>query len=118
MGAQHLAPLTDQAPTGIVRTLTERQLNRALLARQLLLERSNMPLPRAVERIDGLQTQYAPSAYVGSWSRLTGFKRGTLTGALERGSIVQATLMWATIHMVSRRDYWPFAEGVGPARGA
>ena len=99
-----------------MRTLTERKLNRALLARQLLLERSNLPLSRAVERMGGLQTQYAPSAYVGSWSRLTGFDRGTLTAALKRGSVVQATLMRVTIHMVSRRDYWPIALAVREPR--
>ena len=52
------------------RTLTERQLNRALLARQLLLERAATPLPRALERIGGIQMQYAPSGYVGLWSRV------------------------------------------------
>ena len=48
------------------RVLTRRELNRALLARQLLLERRRLPLPRAVERAGCLQTQYAPSAYVDS----------------------------------------------------
>ena len=51
------------------RTLTERELNRALLARQLLLERSDLPIERAVEQVGGLQTQYAPSGYVGLWTR-------------------------------------------------
>jgi uncharacterized coiled-coil protein SlyX len=55
------------------RVLSQRELNRALLARQLLLERASLPLPRAVERLGGIQTQYAPSAYVGLWSRLEGF---------------------------------------------
>ncbi len=99
-----------------MRTLTERHLNRALLARQLLLERSNLPLARAVERIGGLQTQYAPSAYIGSWSRLAAFERPALTAALERGSVVQATLMRVTIHMVSRRDFWPIALAVREPR--
>jgi hypothetical protein len=94
------------------RTLTERELNRALLARQLLLERAKLPLPRAVERVGGLQTQYAPSAYVGLWSRLAGFERDALTRALERRSVVQATLMRVTIHIVSARDYPLLAEGV------
>lgn len=92
-----------------MRTLTRQQLNRALLARQLLLERTDVRLPRALERVGGLQTQYAPSAYVGAWSRLEGFERRTLTTALERSWVVQATLMRVTIHMVSRRDFWPIA---------
>ena len=57
------------------RTLSQRENNRALLARQLLLERADLPIPRTVERIGGLQAQYAPSAYVGLWTRLKGFRR-------------------------------------------
>jgi hypothetical protein len=83
------------------RVLTQRELNRALLARQRLLERASAPIPRLVESIGGLQTQYAPSAYVGLWSRLDGFERDALTRALERKSVVQATLMRVTIHIVS-----------------
>jgi len=91
------------------RTLTERELNRAILARQLLLERVRMPIPRAVERVGGLQTQYPPTAYIGLWSRHEGFERADLTRALERRSVVQGTLMRATIHIVSARDYSPLA---------
>jgi hypothetical protein len=100
------------------RTLTQRELNRALLARQLLLERADLPLPRALERIGGIQAQYAPSMYIGFWSRLSGFERGQLTRALERRSVVQGTLMRTTIHLVSARDYWPFAVGVRRGRRA
>ncbi|HEV8564925.1 MAG TPA: winged helix DNA-binding domain-containing protein [Actinomycetota bacterium] len=98
------------------RTLSETQLNRALLARQLLLERASLPLPRAVERVGGLQTQYAPSAYIALWSRLAGFRRDDLTTALEKRTVVQGTLMRATIHVVSARDYPLFAAGVRRAR--
>jgi hypothetical protein len=98
------------------RTLTQRDLNRALLARQLLLERARLPLPRALERIGGIQAQYAPSMYIGLWSRLEGFEREQLTAALERRTVVQGTLMRATIHLVSARDYWPFALGVRQGR--
>ena len=99
-----------------MRTLTRRELNRALLARQLLLERGELPLPAALERVAGIQAQYAPSMYVGLWSRLAGFERGALTAALERREVVQGTLMRVTIHLVSRADYWPFALATRTAR--
>lgn len=99
-----------------MRTLTQRDLNRALLARQLLLERARLPIPRALERMGGLQAQYAPSMYVGLWSRLDGLERDALTRALERRSVIQATLMRATIHLVSKRDYWPFAVAIRDPR--
>jgi hypothetical protein len=100
----------------VERVLTGRELNRALLARQLLLERARSPLPRALERVAGLQAQYAPSMYIGLWSRLEGFERDSLTRALEQRRVAQATLMRATIHLVARDDYWPFEIGVKRAR--
>jgi hypothetical protein len=99
------------------RTLTQRELNRALLARQLLLERTPLPIPRAVERMGGIQNQYAPNAYIRLHSCLEGFRRDDLTRALERRSVVNATLMRSTIHVVSRRDFWPLAVAIrGPQR--
>jgi Winged helix DNA-binding domain len=98
------------------RVLTQRELNRALLARQLLLERVRLPLSRAVERMGGIQDQYAPSAYVAMWARVEGFEREQLTRGLERRSLVQGTLLRGTIHVVSRRDYWPWAEAIRDAR--
>jgi hypothetical protein len=98
------------------RTLTKRELNRALLARQLLLERSRLPLPRALERIGGIQNQYAPNAYIRLWSCLAGFRREDLTRALERRTVVQATLLRSTIHVVSKRDFWPFAVAIRAAQ--
>jgi Winged helix DNA-binding domain len=97
---------------GAERVLTQRELNRALLERQFLLERKRSPLPRALERIGGIQAQYAPSMYIGLWSRLDGFERDQLTRALERRSVVQATLMRTTIHLVSAKDYWPLALAI------
>jgi hypothetical protein len=98
------------------RTLSRRELNRALLARQLLLERSSLSIEAAVEQIGGLQTQYAPSAYVGLWTRLAEFRREDLTRALEDRTIIQATLLRTTIHMVSRREFWAYALGIRHAR--
>ena len=100
----------------VERVLTTRELNRALLARQLLLERSDLPLVRAVERIGGIQAQYAPSAYIGLWSRLRHFDLDALTKALERRRVIQATLMRATIHIVSAADYPRFLEGIRTVR--
>lgn len=98
------------------RVLTRRELNRALLARQLLLERSSAPIPRVLERMGGLQAQYAPSMYIGLWSRMHGLERDDLTRALERRRVVQATIMRATIHLVSARDFWPLTMAVRDER--
>jgi hypothetical protein len=89
-----------------------------LLARQLLLERRLLSLPRAVEQVGCLQNQYAPSGYVGLWTRVAGFERDALTRALERRALVQATLMRNTIHVVSRADYWPLVIAVRAERMA
>jgi hypothetical protein len=93
-----------------------RQLNRALLARQLFLERSALAIPAALEAVGGLQTQYAPSGYIGLWSRLADFRHERLTEALADRTAVQATVMRATIHMVAADDYWAFARATRPAR--
>lgn len=92
--------------------LTERQLNRALLARQGLLVPFADPLPRVLERVGGIQAQYTPSMYIGLWSRMASFERAELTDALEAGTAVQGTLLRGTIHLVSSEDYWPFFVGV------
>jgi hypothetical protein len=98
------------------RVLTELELNRALLARQQLLERGKGPVPKTLERMGTLQAQYAPSMYIGLWSRLEGFERAQLDRALERRSVAQGTLMRSTIHLVSAADYWPIAIGVRRGR--
>ena len=72
----------------------------------------------AVEQVAGLQTQYAPSGYVGLWSRVAGFQRNDLTRALEDRSLIQATLMRTTIHVVSRGEYWRLRMGIERAQQA
>ena len=98
------------------RVLTQRELNRALLARQHLLERVRLPLPRVLERLCGIQNQYAPNAYIRLWSCVEGFRRPDLDRALERRTVVQATLLRGTIHVVSARDYAPFCAAIADAR--
>jgi hypothetical protein len=100
------------------RTLTARELNRALLARQGLLERRELAIGDALEAMGALQAQYAPSMYIGLWSRVTNFERDSLTRALEDRSVIQGTLMRVTIHLASRADYWPLAVATRAARRA
>ena len=64
----------------------------------------------------GLQAQYAPSMYIGLWTRVRAIERDGVTRALERRLVVQGTLMRDTIHLVARRDYWPFAVAVRRSR--
>jgi hypothetical protein len=92
--------------------LTQRHLNRALLARQLLLERAAMPLDGVAEQTGGIQAQYTPSTYVGLWTRTKDLARASVTAALEDGRLVQGTTLRVTIHAVSRREYWPYVAGV------
>ncbi len=92
-----------------MRTLTLRELNRATLARQLLLRRHRLSVTQAVERTAGLQAQWPPSPYVGLWSRLDGFAAAELTRAVRRRTVVKATLMRTTLHLVSKADYLAYA---------
>jgi hypothetical protein len=94
----------------VERVLTRKELNRATLARQLLLRRKRIGTVAAVERLAGLQAQWPPAPYVGLWSRVEGFKRASLERALVKGDVVKATVMRGTLHLVSLRDYPVFWE--------
>ncbi len=87
------------------RVLTLRELNRATLARQLLLERKRLSPAAAIERLVGVQAQWPPAPYIGIWTRTVGFRREALERLLARGAVVKATVMRQTLHLVSRRDY-------------
>jgi hypothetical protein len=87
------------------RVLTLRELNRATLARQILLQRKRLSATAVIERLVGMQAQWAPAPYVGIWTRTTSFRRETLERDLASGAIVKATVMRQTLHLVARRDY-------------
>jgi len=98
------------------RVLTQRELNRTTLARQLLLRRERLSPTRAIERLAGLQAQLPSSPYLALWARLEGFERSALERALMRRSVVKALLMRATMHLVSARDYPLLDAAVREAR--
>jgi winged helix DNA-binding protein len=98
------------------RVLTQRELNRATLARQLLLRRARLSPVQAVERLAGLQAQLPSSPYLALWARIEQFERSRLEQAVSRRSIVKALLMRATMHLVSARDYPYLDAAVREAR--
>ena len=90
--------------------LTLRELNRASLARQMLLKRESMPVVTAIERLAALQAQWAPSPYIALWSRLKDFDRANLWNAIEKKhTVIRARLMRGTLHLVSARDSYAYA---------
>src|SRR6478672_2689564 len=97
------------------RVLTLRELNRALLARQLLLERRKLGVQQAVERICAIQAQWPQSPYIGLWTRLSGFRKEQLTRALEQHRVVKTQLFRITLHITSARDYPYFFAVWGPS---
>jgi Winged helix DNA-binding domain len=97
------------------RVLTLRELNRALLARQLLLERRKLGVQQAVERICAVQAQWPQSPYIGLWNRIAGFQKDQLTRALAQHRVVKTQLFRITLHITSARDYPYFFAVWGPS---
>jgi winged helix DNA-binding protein len=87
------------------RILTLRELNRATLARQLLLERKRFSPTKVIEHLVGMQAQWPSAPYVGIWTRTTSFRRPALERLLVQGTIVKATMMRQTLHLVTLPDY-------------
>ncbi|WP_214105459.1 winged helix DNA-binding domain-containing protein [Acrocarpospora catenulata] len=84
--------------------LDTRALNRATLARQLLLEHADMPVLDAVAHLCGLQAQEPQEPFVGLWSRLHAFDPATLSDLLIRRSVVRTHLMRRTVHLLTADD--------------
>lgn len=84
--------------------LDTRALNRATLARQLLLGRAGLPVLDAVAHLGGLQAQEPQEPFVGLWSRVAGFDPGVLDGLLTGREVVRTHLMRRTVHLVTAAD--------------
>ncbi len=96
-------------------TLTSADLSRATLARQMLLEREDVGVVEAVERLAGMQAQLARAPNVGLFSRVRKLAPSALDRALDAKKVVRATLMRGTLHLVSARDFLAFR---GPVQRA
>jgi len=95
-------------------TITLRALNRATLARQVLLAREKVKPLAIIERLAGLQAQWPMPPFLGLWSRVHGFERKDLVHLFEKRDAVRATMMRGTIHVVSARDYVALRPTVTP----
>ncbi len=95
--------------------LTQAQLNRATLARQMLLERgAGIAVDEAVERLAGMQAQEPRHPFTGLWTRLEDFEAQALRRALRGRSVVRATLMRSTLHLMSAADYTALRMALQP----
>jgi hypothetical protein len=95
-------------------TLTARQLNRATLARQLLLERAPLGAAEAVGRLAGMQAQEPKHPYLGLWTRVDGFEAAQLRAALAAREVVRATLMRSTLHLMTADGYGALRMALQP----
>ena len=90
-------------------------MNRATLARQMLLRREELSPVAALERVVALQAQLARPPFIGLWSRIEGFRREDLVRAVGKRLVVRGTMMRATLHLLSRRDYLALRPVLQPA---
>lgn len=94
--------------------LSRRALNRATLARQLLLRRHELPALEAVHRLAGLNAQTADEPYLGLWSRLVDFRAAELVDLLHDRQVVRSCLMRCTQHLVTAADFAVFRPVLAP----
>lgn len=98
--------------------LTSRALNRATLARQMLLTRERVAALDAIARLAGMQAQIPKPPFVGLWTRLEKFAAEELRGLIAERKVVRATMMRGTIHLVTAEDYLAWRMPIQPVLDA
>lgn len=97
------------------KVLSTRALNRALLARQMLLERETATPIAAIERLVAVQAQLARPPFVGLWTRVDRFRREMLANALHERTVVRVTALRGTLHLMTAADYVALRPTIQPA---
>jgi len=103
-GSPYTRPMAARATTTATEVLSTRALNRALLARQMLLERVRRSALEVIDSLVGMQAQEPKDPYVGLWSRLDRFEPEELESLLLERQVARAPLMRGTIHLATARD--------------
>ena len=101
-------------PTKTTNTLTLRQLNRATLARQMLLTRAAIPPLKVIEQLVGMQAQQPRPPFIGLWTRVENFQRDDLCKLLHQRKVVRVTAMRGTLHLISVQDYLSLRPTIQP----
>ncbi|MFF9149755.1 winged helix DNA-binding domain-containing protein [Streptomyces sp. NPDC014861] len=102
-----------------MRVLSLRTLNRTLLARQFLLERTSLPAIDIVRHLVAMQAQEPNWPYVGLWTRAEGFAHKELTDLYEDRAVVRGTMVRRTQHLAAAEDFAWLRPTVQPVvRGA
>ena len=99
----------------MIKEISQRQLNRTLLSRQMLLGPVSLQADKAVERLVAVQAQVASPPYFGLWARVGGFEPAHLMSLRDSGKVVRAALLRSTLHWVTAADYRWIRPVIQPA---